>query len=342
MKKTLKKGTIKLLVSSLLMVISLFSYSQENDSTSNFVSYSDKFGLYTYGITKFSKFEITDTLYKNELKYENNGNFNIGLGFNYKWMGVALAFNLKFLNGSDVDLYGKTKSIDIQIEALTKKYLLSGYLQAYKGYFWSNPDSFYPSWNKRDSIVTMPDLVTVNLSLNGIYVFNYDQFSFKSVTTCTERQLTSAGSWIAGLKTSIYGISGDSTLVPELLSGYYPNASAISGVSSVSMGGAFGYTYTYIFKEFYYLNFTAMLGLNLQGVSIKDRYGVNINSESSISTNGLMRLGFGCNKDEVFYGAILNADSFLIKEPQGSKIDYSYGKFRIFYGRRFNFSRGIK
>lgn len=340
MKKILKKGTIKLLSTLFLLAISISAYNQDNDSISNFVSYSDKFGLYTYGITKFSQFEITDTVIKNTLKYENNGNFNIGLGFNYKWMGVALAFNFKFLNASDIELYGKTNSLDLQVEALTKKYLLTGYLQAYKGYYWSNPDQFYSNWNTRDSLITKPDLVTVNLSLNGIYVFNYERFSFKAVSTCTERQLASAGSWIAGLKTSLYGISSDSSLIPSLISEYYPNASSISGISSISLGGAFGYSYTYIFEEFFYVNLTAMLGFNLQGVSVRNYNGVEINSDSRISKNGLMRLAIGCNKEEVFYGAVLNADSFLIKEPKGSEISYSYGKFRIFYGRRFNLSRG--
>jgi hypothetical protein len=338
----LKREIIKnivLLCSSI--VIWNYGLSQENDTTVSqsdiyYVSYSEKLSLYTYGISKFSNFEVKDTLLNKKIKYAPNSNFNIGIGFNYKWLGLAVAFNFDFINNADVGLYGETESFDIQAEVYSEKIFFSGNFQIYKGYYWANPNVFYPDWSKKDSLVKKPTLTTANLALNGFYVLNHEQFSLKSSITGTERQLKSAGSWLAGYKASIYAIADSGSLVPDELVTWFPNALDIASLTTINIGGSMGYTYTFVFKEYYFLNALLMLGFNVQVINVKNIYGEQIGADGRLSTNGTFRFGIGCNKEKYYYGLSYNTDSYSIVNPNKTELNYNYGKFRIYYGRRFN------
>ncbi len=90
-----------LFVVTALMVIK--GYAQSNDSTfflfekeqhlsSYYVEYQDSLILRIYGIRKFNFLEITDDNSDSNLRYRPNSNFNFGGGFNYKWLGINLAF----------------------------------------------------------------------------------------------------------------------------------------------------------------------------------------------------------------------------------------------------------
>lgn len=299
-------------------------------------SYSEKLGIYAYGISKFSNFEIATDEIKKKPDFVPNENFNLGAGVNYKWLGLSLAFNFGFINEPDKKLKGETKSLDLQFDTYLPKYVISGNFQVYKGFYWSNPDEFYKNWNTSDSLVILPELTTINLGAHAFYVFNNERFSLKAAYQSTERQVKSAGSFVTGVKTSIYGILNDSSLLPPQLIALYPNVKDISGISVINLGGSFGYSYTYILKEYYYFNLTLMLGLNLQTAYFFDPSGDFLTDEHSISTNGTFRFAAGCNKEKYYYGISLFSDSYQIKNSENSEFTYSYGKFRIFYGRRFD------
>lgn len=337
----MKREIIKLIVLVYILVfIDHFLSGQENDSINNktvsYISYSEKFSLYTYGISKFSKFEIKDTILNKKIKFSPNSNFNIGLGLNYKWLGLAVAFNFDFINNSDVELYGETESFDLQAEVYSKKIFVSGNLQIYKGYYWANPNEFIPGWNKNDSLVKKPKLTTANLAFNGFYVLNHENFSLKSSFTGTERQLVSAGSWLAGYKASLYSMADSGSLVPDELISWYPNAKEIANLTTINIGGSMGYTYTYVFKEYYFVNALLMLGFNIQIVGLKDINGNQIGSDAKLATNGTFRFAIGCNKEKYYYGLSFNTDSYTVNNPNNTELNYNYGKFRIYYGRRFN------
>lgn len=335
--KILKKGIINLVVLSCILLFFFENiFSQETDSGRSYISYGNKLGVYLYGISKFSGFEIKGTNIKQSIEYSPNSNFNLGAGFNYKWIGLGLAFNFGFINNSDKKLYGDTKSLDIQFEGFLKEYIISGNFQVYKSYYWKNPNDFFSGWNTNDSLVVKPNITTINLGVNVIHVFNHESFSLKSAYMGTERQLCSAGSWLMGGKASLYAVADDSTLVPEIIMDYYPNASEIASLAAINIGGAFGYSYTFVFKEYFFVNMTVMLGLNIQHVGANEASGSSLGSDAKLGSNAYLRFAIGGNKDERYYGMSLNVESYLIKNPNETQFSYDYGKFKIYYGRRFN------
>lgn len=309
------------------------------DSTnSNIESYSDKLGIYAYGISKFSNFELKGEDQSESLRYSPNENLNIGLGFNYKWMGLGVALNLGFIN-SDNDLYGKTNSLDFQLDIYTRKLLLNGNLQFYQGYYWRNPENYFPDWSIEDSAIVRPDIITGTFGFSGTYVFNHENFSFKAAFQNTERQLSSAGSWLLGARFSIYAISADSSLVPNELHDLYPNAVSLAGLSTVNLGISGGYTYTLVFAKYFYFNAALMIGLNLQSVAAYDLQGASLGEDGKMSSNAFFRAALGCNKPRHFYGFSVSTDSFLVKDPNATEFSYSFGKVRFYFGRRFNLGK---
>lgn len=335
--RILKSGIIKFLVAALVCTSNLLA---QNDTTTittntNIESYSDKLGIYVYGIQKFSNFELKGEGQDEKLQYGPNENLNLGLGFNYKWMGLGAAFNLGFVN-SDNDLYGETSSLDLQMDIYSRKLLLSGNFQYYQGYYWRNPDDYFEDWSIEDSAVVRPDIVTATFGFSGTYVFNHERFSFKAAFQNTERQIKSAGSWLLGMRFSGYAINADSSLVPNELHDLYPEAVELAGLGTVNFGFAGGYTYSLVFAKYFYLNAALMVGFNLQAVSAYNLQGETLGSDGKVSSNALFRMALGCNKPTHFYGISVNADSFLVRDPNETEFSYNYGKVRFYYGRRFN------
>lgn len=304
------------------------------------ISYSDQLGIYLYGISKYSNFELREAGQPNDsiIKYSPNSNFNLGAGFSYKWMGFSLAFNLGFIN-NDNSLKGKTSSLDLQLDIFTRRLLMNANLQAYKGFYWYNPEVFYPEWNKQDSLLVRPDITTLSLGFNGIYVFKHDKFSIRAPYQFTERQLKSCGSWLAGWRFSVYSMVADSSIVPEPLYGFYPNLSKMGGLGSLSMGGSFGYTYTFVWGNYFFVNGLLMIGLNLQSLAAYDLDDEPLGSASSVSSHATFRFSLGVNKPGSYYGLSFFSDSFLLKNPNETELTYSFGKFRIYYGLRFDIKK---
>ena len=300
-------------------------------------SYKGQLGLYVYGISKFSNFQLKENGQKNDstLKYHPNNNFNLGLGFSYKWLGLGIAFNLPFIN-NDNSLKGKTSSLDLQLDLYSRRLFMNGNLQVYQGYYWSNPETFYSDWDTEDSLVVRPDVTTVTLGFNGVYIFNHEKFSFKAAYQFTERQVKSAGSMLLGFRFSLYAIGADSALVPAELHPFYPNSTEIGSLSSISLGAAFGYTHTFIVGKYFFVNGLFMFGLNNQVIAANDIAGEQISSAAKISTNVTFRTSIGFNKPKSYYGMAFNVDSFLLRDANSTELSYSFGKFRIYYGRRFS------
>lgn len=301
----------------------------------NIETYVNKLNVQFYGISKFNNFEISSGTHNNDIRFNPNENLNLGLGFNYKLLGFGAAINFGFLN-NDQERFGATKSLDMQMDIFTRKILYSANLQYYQGYYWQNPDDFFHNWSVKDSMLIRPDIKTLTLGINGIYIFNSSNFSFKAAFQNTERQLASAGSWLLAGKLSVYGIAADSSLVPYGLKELYPSVKEIKGLSAINMGGAGGYAYTYVPGEYFYFNATLLAGFNLQSVSRINLAGENIGGKCRISSNAQFRIAIGCNKPKYYYGFSVTADSYSIKNASETDFKYNYGRIRFFYGRRFN------
>jgi hypothetical protein len=87
----------KILITSSLILFGFLAFAQSSEATvhienekvkfdtSRIESHYDKLAVYLFTIRKFRTFELKSAELDNTLKFEPNGQTNVGLGFNYKW-----------------------------------------------------------------------------------------------------------------------------------------------------------------------------------------------------------------------------------------------------------------
>jgi len=316
--------------------------AQDTDTTSAeeiiyYTSLRDQLSLYTYGIVKFNTIEMSNAQGLDLIRYKPNENLNIGLGFNYKWMGIGTAMNFHLLN-SDDHLYGKTQSFDLQGDIYMNRTIFTVDLQGYNGFYWENVGMYDTTWNTLDSVPLRPDISTVNIGISGFYINNPDKFSFKSVYTNTEWQKHSAGSLLYGGHLSLYGVSSDSYLVPGLLWDAYPTYDSLVNLSTISVGFSMGYAYTYVFFEKFYLHATLLLGVGLQFAEGDNGAGEQVFIQAKPSGRSHIRLAMGVNNEDYYYGISLVSDNYPVKNEIQSSFIYRYGKIRFFYGMHMDYN----
>jgi hypothetical protein len=52
-------------------------------------SLNDKLTIYLYGITKLNQFQLKNAEKEDLIKYKPNERLNLGVGFNYRWLGIG-------------------------------------------------------------------------------------------------------------------------------------------------------------------------------------------------------------------------------------------------------------
>jgi hypothetical protein len=71
-----------------------------------------------------------------------NSPTSLGVGFNYKEYGLAVAFGLP-KSASSNEKYGKTNRLDLQMNMYSPKIGFDGFAQLYKGYYNYKSGRFY-------------------------------------------------------------------------------------------------------------------------------------------------------------------------------------------------------
>lgn len=320
-----------------------FALDHKGDSVSHkvdttyFSSLSNMLSVYIYGYSRFNKLQFVNTENKVPVIYSPNVNFNMGLGFSYRWMGLSAAFNFKFVNHDD-NIYGHSENVALEAEIATRKMLWTGGLQSFQGFYWENVDHYIKGWNTKDSVPIRPDITTFSFDVNGIYVKNHDRFSFKAAYSNSEWQHKTAGSWLFGGYLSAYGVTGDSSLIPHSLDASYPLFDSILSIGAFTLGGAAGYTRTWVFKDHFFINATLFIGLSFQSTEATSILDTVLYRENSIAPNTHLRMAIGYNSNKSYFGLSLISDSFLTKHKNSSQLNFNYGLLRLYYGRRFNIS----
>ena len=314
------------------------SLSHKTDTT-YFTSLSNLLSVYLYGYTRFSTLEFVNSDNKAPVDYSPNANFNLGLGFSYRWMGLSAAFNFRFINHDDA-LYGHSENIDLEAEITTRRTLWNGGFQTFQGYYWKNVDDYIKDWNTEDSVPIRPDIGSFSFNVNGIYVMNHNKFSFRAAYSNSEWQHKTAGSWLFGGYVSAYGVTGDSSLIPRSLDASYPTFDSLVTLGAFTLGGAAGYTRTWVFRDHFFVNATLFLGLSFQASEATGFSDQVLYQESSVAPKTHFRLAVGYNSNKSYFGVSVISESFLAKHKKSSQLNFNYGLVRLYYGRRFNITSG--
>ncbi|MCD4736427.1 MAG: DUF4421 domain-containing protein [Bacteroidales bacterium] len=300
---------------------------------------SDELALRVYGVNKYNNFAIIDKGSDSELLYAPNGRLNFGIAFNYKWLGLGVAINFPFINNDD-DIYGKTERIDFQVNIFTRTLAIDGFLQYYKGFYVTNPDSYLNDWKEGMVYPQRPDIQTAALGASCLYIFNHKKYSAKAAFTHNELQKKSAGSFFLGGYFSLLAIVADSSMLPPELSGVFADESNLQNAGILSIGVAGGYSHTFVMWKKLYLSLTLIPGISVQKYRL-DIVGNHEPQENiALSFKTLGRFAIVYNARKSFFGItsiVDNTSNGGDKKRPGSQLQYSVGSVRFFYGRRFNF-----
>jgi len=293
---------------------------------------SQKLSIWNYTISKVYDIKIKNENTKNEIRLSPNKQVNFGLGFNYKWMGLGIAFKPPLIANDD-DKYGDTKRLDLQLNIFTRSIGVDASFQYYNGYYVSNPGAF-TEWNE-DYFPLLEDLKTASLELSGYYFSNHKKFSYRAAYIRNELQLKSAGSPIFGAYTRWDMATAPEGFIPDELPTYLKDTFLIDGYRTSNFGISSGYTYTFIIWKKFFLNLSLVPGFGVKRLVVtvgdekeKDKIGA--------SARLLMRSSIGYEHKYFYAGSsvISITNSFTY---ENINVANTTTKIRFFVGKRFNY-----
>ncbi len=225
-----------------------------------------------------------DGLYN--LTYRPNTTLNMGIGATYKSFTLNLAYGFNFLNP---DLgRGKTKYLDLQFHSYGRKLIFDMFGQFYKGYYMS-PKGY---GTLDGSYYLRPDLSINELGGSIQYVLNSRRFSYRASFLQNEWQRKSAGTFLIGFEAYGGNIIADSTMFPTVVNKEIA-ARNYKRINFFELGPSFGYAYTLVIKEHFFLMGSATVGVDVGTSTIKK--DVKDDHRSGINTNVLFRASTGYN-----------------------------------------------
>jgi len=310
--------------------INFINFTNIPSDSTHIISHRDKFGLYFYSIRKFRTYELKNKELGLKLKFEPNGQTNLGLGFNYKWMGIGLAVGIPFFN-KDNDIYGETKRFDLQLNLFSRFYGINTYYQKYQGFYLSNPDDFSIPGKKNYPILS--DMQCTSIGISAFYWFNHNKFSYKAAYVRNEVQKKSAGGLVLGLFADADVVYSPSGFIPNNLPDSLSKTIDFKGYSTYVAGISLGYAYTLVLFKRSFINLSVLPGIGYRNLTI---WYVISDDKTDPDFTGSMKTRFSLGYEgKHFYiggSALAGIESFKYEEVD---ISSTSGQIRLYIGKRF-------
>ena len=288
-----------------------------------------------FTLTKSNTLDIINST-EGRITLRPNGNTNLGVGVNYKFIGIALSIGLPSTQSS-IEKFGRTSRFDLQVSSFGKRLGFDGFLQGYKGYYMANPQD-HVEWDK-PYYPQISDLSVFSAGASAFYIFNNKQFSYKAAYLRNVVQKMSAGSFSAGIYFYQDLVKSNNGFVPQEVGDSIWSDFDLKEYNAISTGFSAGYQYTFVIRGNLFISLQAAPGLGyryLSGRSVNGKLGV----ENQLAGQVLARLAIGYEFKHFYVGAMGSTivRSFKYKDYT---IDLGTEQFRIMIGKRFDVNRKI-
>ncbi|MCW3072542.1 MAG: hypothetical protein JWO44_2432 [Bacteroidetes bacterium] len=316
-------------------VFQIIKERKKTYDTTYIKSYSKRFILTLPVTTRLMHFDLVDWKTNKRLQYTPNYRYDLCIGLSSRWAtfiantGIAI-YNLKNKQR------GVTKYNDIQLNLYGKRVTSDISYQYYRGFYIANTHDYTHEGSGKFEI--RPDVKTTLFSTSTYYVFNYKKFSYRSTFAFTESQLKSCGSALLGGYYTLFGVRSDSSLVSNTFIDAFDSLSLIRKGSSQTFGINAGYIYTFVKKKFYATT-SVVPGFGLEQTYYERADGSQFRSSFGPSAKINLRLGFGYDAGNFYFGTMGLYDFFFNFSKSNCSFNYSTGKAMVFVGYRF---RAIK
>ncbi|WP_019669422.1 DUF4421 family protein [Eudoraea adriatica] len=183
---------------------------------------------------------------------------NLRFNVNYKFISLGFQFAPDFIPGNgDEYLKGDTKSFELRTALIFKHWFTDLSYSKVKGYYLENSDDFI-TLLKDDPYIQFPDLNYYGFAITTGYSSN-SKFSLRSLTSQTERQLRSAGSFIPSINLRYFVIDDKSSGLSTQKSNNFES----------SIGP--GYVHTFVSREKFYFSLGLMARIGYLNTKLTTR-----------------------------------------------------------------------
>ena len=288
---------------------------------------------------KYSAQTIIDRGEKINLAYRPSNGYLVGLGFNYKFLGVNIGTILPFAQ-PDINRYGKTKYLDFQSHLYLRVLTVDFYSGYYKGLYLANSASVLSPIPQGNDFYTRGDIKTYSGGF-GVYAnLNPTKYSVRAPFLQNEWQKKSAGQPMVGFEFYWVGSAADSTFIPsQLKNQHFFDGVAFNKWQFYSINLTVGYAYTLVIHK----RFFVMAGLNGSvGVGEYQLSTVEGARMMSINPNFTLnqKLGAGYHWDQIFVGMSLANFQYFTPTPiKQTYIRWQTGNLRFNIAYRFNLKK---
>lgn len=258
------------------------------------------------------------------LLYPNTPN-NLLLKINYEFISFGIQFAPDFLPGNgDKSIKGNTKSFQLETTLIFKHWFADLSYSKVKGFYLENTSDFNSSWVNGDVYIQFPDLHYDGFSISSGYI-NNSKFSFRSLTSQTERQLKSAGSFIPVFNVDYYVIDDKSA------------GSNTQKSNNIEMSVGPGYAKTFVVKEQFYFSLGLFSSLGYLNTKLLTRTPEEnmITNQDNFIFRWEGKTGIGYNNDKFYTGIYANVSGTKYKQEKTTAINFETRVFyHLFFGIR--------
>jgi len=290
--------------------------------------YPDHFFIWPVIKQRSLHFDIENLKGNEKLNFKPNNSVTLGVGAYLFDIGAELTFAVP-KSSAENEKFGKTKSTDLQLNILSKKFGLDAYYQTYTGYYEDDatlkllPNQPYPQRS---------DIVTRNYGISGTYIFDYKRFSFRSAYNFAERQLNSHGSFLLVGTLNAFKLTADSSVLNKAQRLIYGERSSFKDLNYTTFSIAPGYTYSLIFNNFF-INGTLAAGPAHNWIYYRQDNNTDKN-DITINIYATARIALGYNSDHFFAGVNFVTQARSIKF-EDIRFTNSSNTFKLLVGYRF-------
>ena len=298
--------------------------------------------LRVYASQKYSDQTIIDNGEKTSLVYRPSNGYVVGLGFNYKFLGINVGTVFPFAQPS-IARYGKTKYLDLQSHLYLRIFTVDFYTGYYSGQYLANTASVLSPVPTGSDFYTRGDIKTYSGGF-GIYAnLNPTRFSVRAPFLQNEWQKKSAGQPTVGFELYWVGSSADSSFIPT----HMENKRFFDGIDfnrwqfySLNLTG--GYAYTFVIKKRFFMTagINGSLGIGeyqlspVAGATMKRIY-------PNSSSNQKLAVGYHFNK--IFVGMSLANFQYYTPTPVSQTyIRWQTGNLRFNIAYQLSLKRDIE
>jgi hypothetical protein len=242
-----------------------------------------------------------------------NTPLNVGLGFSIKNTFLDLGYSWGLGNTLENRDIIRSKTVDFQLHAYGKRYILDLYFQQYRGFYIA-----------ADRIEMYPDMSVRQYGAEYSYVFNGNRFSTKAAFAQGEKQLRSAGSVIGGINFYLTRIGSP----PDLLVG---NERL---VNNIQLGTNAGYGYSYVIDAHWLLSGALTGGVNFG--NLVEKFG---RGDIEVSFNTFARIAIGYNRENWGVSLFFLNNMHHYSSFGRNALNLSSSVFRIVGVKRFDVRR---